>query len=87
MMTEQEYAEKIGKIYETYLIGDPITDEELAFAIPYLEDKVQFLHKMGDRFHFAWVEVFQFQRHLTENREARKPSHLRWRNLEKREKT
>ena len=69
-------AEKIAEIYK------PISDDELTFGIAYLQDKIEFLSKMGERFHFAWKEVFHFCDQLVRYREARKPSHLQWREEE-----
>jgi len=45
-------------IYEKLRNGDSISDEELSYAILYLEDKVEFLYIMGDKFHFAWRQLY-----------------------------
>ena len=78
-MTEESKAQRMAEVYETYLIGDHITNEELAFAIEYLDDKVIFLAKMGERFHFVWKELLHFRESLKNYRESRKPAHLQWR--------
>jgi hypothetical protein len=64
-------AKQMAEVYEKYQKGDPISDEELRLTIPCLENNVEFLDLLGERFHFAWRELFSFLEGLKNFREAR----------------
>jgi hypothetical protein len=59
-------------IYDKLRNGDSISDEELENAIPYLEDKVEFLSILGDKFHFAWRDLYNDLQTLKSFRQLRK---------------
>ena len=53
MRGEDKGAEVLGKVYEQYRLGDPITDEQLRIAIPEAIKLEDLLFAMGDRFNLA----------------------------------
>lgn len=74
-------ATELAEVYNKVQRGDPISDGELAGAIEDLKEHVDFLHELGERFHFAWWDLFNCREKLIRFREARKPSHLQWRDV------
>lgn len=64
--------EQFVVIYDRYKHCEPISDEELNTAIPYLEDKVDFLDALGLRFELACSKLRSVLVDLQEFQERRK---------------
>ncbi len=65
---KEEMSEIIGKIK----MGDPINDDELKKALEFYNDLEEKLKLLGERFHFAWRNVFDTQHMLQGYAQARK---------------
>lgn len=63
---------RLEAIYDKYRKGDPLTDLELAYAIPRLRDAEKILIEMGDTFNLARKEITMTLQALIAFKEARK---------------
>lgn len=65
--------EEVNKTIQKLRRGvEPISDNELRDSIKFLESTVQFLGLLGERYWFAWRELFFDLEKLKQFREARK---------------
>jgi hypothetical protein len=62
---------ELAALYKAYCNGDSITDAQLHYGIPCLIKHVEFLHNLGERFHFSWRAMYDFLQALEGFRDSR----------------
>jgi hypothetical protein len=71
-MLNTDEKKEMSEIIEKIKVGDPINDDELKKALEFYNDLEEKLRLLGERFHFAWRNVFDTQRMLQGFAQARK---------------
>lgn len=63
---------KIKVIYDKYINGDSISNDELEFGIRHFQTLANYLHSLGERFHLVWKDTYTVLNGLIDYQTARK---------------